>query len=191
MKEYHSLSDKELWNLIRVNDRRAFEMVYERHWSRLIVSAYQVLEDREVARDIVQDVFTELWMRRKTTFIDTLPSYLTVAVRNKVFKHMRRGYISKKHLDTLERISFVDATEEMVNYNQMKERYEQSLAQLPDRCREVFELSRMENLPVKEIAIRLNISPKTVENQITKALKHFRATLGAPILFFVINFLLQ
>lgn len=185
-----NLSDKELWNLIRINDREAFETIYHRYWEGLMVSAFSVLEDKEVCQDILQDVFADLWIKRRTTFIDNIPAYLKVTVRNNVFKHMRSGYISQKHLDSLEKISFVDATEEAVNFNQLKEQYEKSVEELPERCREVFRLSRVENLTVKEIAAKLNISPKTVENQITKALSHLRNTLGTSLLAFVIHFLL-
>lgn len=189
MIEYTFHSDKELWNLVRVNDRVAFEVLYKRHWSSLLVSAYHVLEDKEVCRDIIQDVFTDLWVRRRTTFIDSLSPYLKVSVRNRVFKHIRSGYISQKHLDSLDKISYADATEEMVNFQQTKELFEQSVAELPERCREVFRMSRMENCSVKEIAEKLQISPKTVENQMTKALKHLRAALGETLLVFITVFL--
>lgn len=190
MGEYVNYHDKELWNLIRLNDRKAFETIYHRHWSKLMMSAYNVLQDKEVCSDILQDVFTDLWMKRRTTFIDNLASYLNISVRNSVFKHLRRGYISQRHLDSLEKITFADATEEMVNFSQVKELYEKSLAELPERCREVFILSRSENLTVKEIASQLNISPKTVENQITKALKHLRISMGESLVLFIVTYLL-
>jgi len=187
---YQNYSDKELWNLVRVNDRRAFEAIYRKHWSQLMISAYNVLEDREVCRDILQDVFTDLWVRRRTTFIDSLPSYLKVAVRNKVFKQLRKGYLSRKHLDSLEKISFSNATEDLVNFNQMKESYEKSLAELPEKCKEIFLLRRVEQLSVKEIAEKLFISPKTVENQITKAQKLLRSKMDGVLLVFIMMYLI-
>lgn len=155
-----------------------------------MVAAYRVLEDREVCRDILQDVFTDLWLRRHTTFIENIGAYLKIAVRNKVFKQLRKGYISQKHLNSLDKIIFVDATEEMVNYNQVKELYERSVAELPERCRKVFIMSRTENLSVKEIAALLDISPKTVENHISKALSHLRNSFGESLILFIVLFLL-
>ena len=142
------------------------------------MSAYNLLGDKETCRDILQDVFADLWSKRKSTFIDALSGYLKVAVRNRVFRHLRNGAITRKHLDRLEKIAFVDATEQMVNFNLMKQKYEASVALLPEKCREVFLLSRVENLSIKEIAARLAISPKTVEAQISKALRHLRNTIG-------------
>jgi len=149
-----------------------------------MISTYSVLDDREVCRDIIQDVFMDLWLRRRTTFIDNLPAYLKVATRNKVFKHLRRGYITQKHLDSLEKISFSDATEEMVNFNELAEIFEKKVTELPERCKEVFRLSRIENLSNKQIAEKLDISTKTVENQITKALKYLHKSLVYSVSIF-------
>lgn len=190
MTDLTNYNDHELWSLVRLNDRGAFNVIYERHWSILMISAYNVLQDKEVCKDIIQDVFSDLWIRRKTLFITSLRPYLKVAVRNQVFKHLRRGYLTREHLKSLDKMLFVDATEQMVNYNQMKELYEESVSTLPEKCREVFLLSRAENLAVNEIARKLGISPKTVENQITKALKHLRNNMGEILILFVIFFLL-
>lgn len=119
MKDYKSHSDHELWQLIKINDRQAFETIYRRHWGGLMMSAYNLLGDKETCRDILQDVFADLLSKRKSTFIDSLSGYLKVAVRNRVFRHLRNGAITRKHLDRLEKIAFVDATEQMVNFNLM------------------------------------------------------------------------
>lgn len=179
-------SDQELWQRTRSGNKAAFDEIYERHWSTLMITAYNVLGEKEVCRDIIHDVFTDLWIRKETLSISSLQSYLKVAVRNLVFKHLRRGYVRKKHLKSMENILFVNKTEQMVNFNQAKELYEESVAKLPERCREVFLLSRVENLSGKEIAARLDISPKTVENHITKALKHLRDHMGELISLLVI-----
>ena len=189
MRDLKDYSDQELWNLIRLDDQKAFDVIYERYVAKLMISAYNVLRDNEVCQDIIQDVFTDLWIKRKTTFINSLPAYLKTAVRNHVFKKLRRGYLTKAHLKNLEMVSFVDATEQMVNYHQLQELYEKSIETLPERCKEIFLLSRKSNLPVKAIAARLNISPKTVENQITKALNHLRMHMGELMTAFVLTFL--
>lgn len=188
MKDFSQYSDQELLTLMKVNNRDAFNEIYSRHWSKLMLSAYRVLKDKELCKDIIQDVFTDLYVRRKTLFISSVPSYLKVAVRNRVFQYLRKGSIKQVHLDVLEKVSFVNATEQMVNYNQLSELYEKSVAQLPERCREVFLLSRMENLSLKEISERLAISPKTVENQITKALKHLRKALDEVTFLIILCF---
>ena len=190
LKDIENYNDLQLWSLVKLNNREAFEILYRRHWSRLLISAYNVLKDREVSKDIVQDVFTDLWVKRRTTFISSMSGYLKVSVRNQVFKQLRRGKIALEHIKGLDIVSFVDATEQMVNFNQLNETYDRSVARLPERCREIFKMSRNENLTVKEIAAKLDISPKTVENQITKALKHLRKSMSDLILVLAIIWLI-
>ncbi len=177
--------DYELLNLMKLNNQAAFEEIYKRYWSSVLISAYNILKDKDACKDIVQDVFTDLYSRRATICISSLSSYLRVAVRNRVFKYLQKGNLAQHHLETLDRVSFVYATEQMINFNQLKERYKKGLEALPNKCREVFLLSRNKNLSTIEIAIHLNISPKTVENHITKALKYLRKNIIETMSFFV------
>ena len=189
MQDLSGYSDQELLTLMKADNRSAFTEIYSRHWSKLMLSAYQVLKDKEICKDIIQDVFTDLYTRRKKLLISSLPAYLKVAVRNRVFQYLRNENVQQVHLDVLEKVSFVHATEQMVNYNQLNELYERSVNKLPEKCREVFLLSRVENLSLKEIAERLDISPKTVENQITKALKYLRKAMDeVKVLMILLTF---
>ena len=177
MLDLSNHTDRELWNRVRLNDKQAFEELYNRHWKSLFISAHALISDHEAARDIIQEVFTELWVKRRSTFIDSFSAYLKSTVRNKVFKQLRHGKVAQKHLDTLDKIAYADATEEMVNLNIARAQYEEALRQLPEKCREVFVLKREENLSTKAVAKKLGISVKTVENQMTKAVKHLRKSL--------------
>lgn len=187
-KGFSELSDAGLWELVRQDNRLAYEEIYRRFWSKIYFAAYKVLKDQEAACDITQEVFTHLWLKRNTTDISNLSSYLYGMVRNLVLKSLRDGKIAQTHLDRIQQVTFVNHTEETINFNQLQEIYESSMANLPDRCREVFHLSRNEHKTVKEIAVEMNISPKTVENQITKALKllriAFREVVPIAFLFF-------
>ncbi|WPP50771.1 RNA polymerase sigma-70 factor [Catalinimonas niigatensis] len=181
-------SDGKLWDLVRQNDRVAFEEIYRRYWSKIYYAAYKVLKEQEISSDLTQEVFTQLWLKREATEISSISSYLYGMIRNQVFKSLRDGKIAQFHLDRIHQITFVNQTEETVNLHQLQEIYEASLATLPARCREVFHLSRNEHMSVKEIALQMEISPKTVENQITKALKllrvAFREVVMLGLLFF-------
>ena len=183
-RDFKTYEDYELLNLMKLNNKAAFEEIYKRYWSPLLISAYTILKDKDACKDIVQDIFSDLYLRRATICISSLSSYLKVAVRNRVFKYLQRGNLNRHHLKTLESVSFVYSTEQMVNFNQLREQYKKGVEALPDKCREVFFLSRNENLSTKEIAVRLNISPKTVENQITKALKYLRKNIIETMSFF-------
>ena len=189
-KDFRTYEDHELLNLMKLNNKAAFEEIYKRHWSTLLVSAYNILKDKDACKDIVQDVFSDLYLRRATICISSISSYLKVAVRNRVFKYLQKGNLARHHLETVEKVTFVYTTEQMINFNQLKEKYKKGLEALPDKCREVFLLCRNENLSTKEIAFRLNISPKTVENQITKALKSLRKNI-IEIMSFLICYLLH
>lgn len=178
MRKYANHTDQQLWSLVRVNNRGAFEEIYERHWMKLVNKAYKVLGNKDQSQDVVQEVFIDLWTRRKTTMIKSLPAYLRTSVKNKVLNHLRRGAINDRHLAALDKIAFADATEEMVNFNLVKEQYEASLSQLPERCKEIFILSRVENLSAPEIAEKLNISKRTVHKHIHNAIKHLRNNLN-------------
>ncbi len=176
-EDFSTYSDADLWKLVRLSNFQAFDEIYDRYWSKMYYAAYKVIKNHGASEDIVQEVFTDLWMKRKDTLISCLSAYLYGMVRNQVFNYLRSNNISKTHLERMNHISFVEQTEQIVNFNQLQESYNKSVNTLPERCREVFKLSRNENLSIKEIAQRLDISPKTVENQITKALKYLRLAL--------------
>jgi len=182
IENFTEYTDSDLWEQVRGNNYKAFDELYRRHWPKLYRAAYKVLKDQQASEDIIQEVFANLWLKRKTTLINSLSSYLYGMVRNQVFKNLRNQKVSREHLDTIQQIVFVEQTEQTVNYAQLLKLYHESVAGLPPRCREVFQLSRNEYLSIKEIASRLDISPKTVENQISKALKVLRVALHEIIL---------
>ncbi len=181
MEDCSGFNDEELWESVRLNNFRAFDEIYHRYWSKMYISANQVIKNHEASEDIIQEIFTQLWLKRKEVTISSLPAYLYGMVRNQVFKYLRDGNIAKEHLHRIHQISFVEQTEQAVNFAQLQEMYNKSVSELPTRCREVFQLSRNEHLSIKEIAHRLDISPKTVEHQISKALKLLRVALHETI----------
>ena len=132
-KDFRTYEDHELLNLMKLNNKAAFEEIYKRHWSTLLVSAYNILKDKDACKDIVQDVFSDLYLRRATICISSISSYLKVAVRNRVFKYLQKGNLARHHLETVEKVTFVYTTEQMINFNQLKEKYKKGLVALPDK----------------------------------------------------------
>ena len=177
MIAYSEQSDTELWELVTQSDPYAFDEIYHRYWQKVFREANRVVNDTDVSGDLTQEVFVDLWSKRNSKTITTLSSYLYGMTRNQVFKHLRRGKIAQSHLARMARVTSANCTEQTVNLNQLQEIYSSGVAGLPKRCREVFQLSRQEQLSTQEIATLLSISPKTVENQITKALKHLKSVL--------------
>ncbi|MBL0739996.1 RNA polymerase sigma-70 factor [Chryseolinea lacunae] len=170
-------ADAELLKRVAQGDQKAFAVIFEKHWKTLYQSVYRAVENKEVAQDIVQDCFISLWEKSATTTIDNVGGYLYQAVKYRYFMHLRSGYISRKHLDHLNTVAMVNSTEEAMAAQELQTVLDATLASLPEKCREIFYLSRFESLPNKKIAEQLHISPKTVENQITKALRILRVSV--------------
>jgi RNA polymerase sigma-70 factor (ECF subfamily) len=172
------LSDEELWGAIVMDDSRAFAVLYNRYWKKLYKTTNYYLKDAAAAEEILHDVFVVLWNRRQYLKIESFSNYVYITTRYHVFKYLKAAkispieYIEQYAEDTLP-ISLNDA-EEKISYNDVTLQLESSLKELPKRCREIFWLSRIENLSNEEIADQFGISKRTVENQITHALKHLR-----------------
>lgn len=181
--DHPKLPDTELLALMRGGDQAAFNAIYARHCPALYRTALRILEDEEAAKDVVQEVFINLYERSTHSKfqiqkskadsppIVNLPAYLFQAAKYQCFMLLRAGRISEKHLNRLNAVMVSNELEEQINAQELQHALDKSLASLPEKCREVFYLSRFESLSNKKIAERLNISHKTVENQITKALK--------------------
>ncbi|MGX5820897.1 RNA polymerase sigma factor [Chitinophaga lutea] len=179
MIAYSSLSDQQLAGLLRTGDQAAFAQIYERHWRIIYAHVYKMLLDEEDAKDIVQEVFSEIWLKRETGDYTNLGGYLYVAARNKVLNAIKKSKYRSAYLDSLSRYAadFSNATLEQLQEKDMAAAIEREIQALPPRMREVFQLSRKENLSYKEIAERLGTSPKTVKKQMFKSLEQIRTNL--------------
>jgi RNA polymerase sigma-70 factor (ECF subfamily) len=164
-------TDSELLDQLKSGDRRAFSTIYDRYCSSLYHTAIKILNDSDLAKDVVQDTFIMLFEKADKRMILNLQAYLFQTVKYRCFMHLRSGRISQKHLQLMNLIIASNELEEELDAKELQSLLDESIATLPQRCREVFYLSRFECLPNREIASRLKISNKTVENQITKALK--------------------
>ena len=167
--------EKELLQQLKENDETALTLLYKAYWQPLYLSAYNILKDRKVCEDIVQELFLQLWMKRQELAIrESLKTYLSTAVRYQVFHHIRK--VSKKRIvpeDILE-TSLAENSDEYLLRKDLHGKVAEAVQELPEKCRLIYRLSREEQLSHKEIAHQLNISIKTVENQLTIALRRVR-----------------
>ncbi len=180
MRHLDELSDKNLVDLCREGDTKAFEELYNRYWCKLYSSAFKRIRVREVAEEIVQELFTSLWLNREKLVIHTsFQNYLYSSVRYLVFAYFSKEYSRKSYEEfALGKVSIYDnSTEEVIALHDLGKNLDAELSHLPGRCRSVFELSRKQYKSNKEIASVLGISEKTVENQLTKALRILRVNL--------------
>jgi RNA polymerase sigma-70 factor (ECF subfamily) len=178
MKSSLHYDDAELIARIKNGDRGAFDIVYNQHWLKLYRVARRITDDEATAEDIIQEAFISFWEKGAGKDIKSISGYLYQTVKFLCFMHLRAGSISKKNMSHFAAIA---AEQQLVSdeysYFEMQTVVEECIASLPEKCREVFRLSRVEELSNKKIAEKLHISPKTVENQITKALRQLRFSL--------------
>ncbi len=171
---YNSYAENELLYLLSQDDAEAFTELYDRFWKKLFALAYNRIKEKEAAEDIVHDVFTSLWMNRKKSEIKTIENYLASATKymvlNKIKKIERERAFKNEHKAPVVELF----TENSIHYKRILEIVKTEVEKLPEKCRLIFKYSRNDGLPVNDIARKMNISPKTVENQIGKALKHLR-----------------
>jgi RNA polymerase sigma-70 factor (ECF subfamily) len=176
-----SSDDAELLRRIAADDQGAFELVFRQHYAGLVAFANRLLGSYEVAEDSVQEVLLNLWRQRATLRIEeSLRSYLYRAVRNRSLNQIRNERVRREAVPYLvhdaptAKSGDLTATE-----GEIDAAIRDAIAALPPRCREVFELSRLQGLRYTEIAATLGISVKTVETQMGRALKSLRERLAA------------
>lgn len=176
---YDALDDSQLQTLLKIGDKSAFAEIYERLWEQLYQQGFRILQDRDAAMDVLQEVFVWIWENRMHLEIKSFESYLKMAVRYKVANYIRHDKVKMVVHERIkiERESLL-SEEETLELKELRLVIHQFTAQLPKRCGEIFHLSRSEWLTNPEIARKLNLSEKTVENQLTIALKKLRIHLA-------------
>lgn len=177
------MTDHELLAELRAGSEAAFDAIFRGYYARLVHFAEAMLGERAPAEELAQDVMLELWRRRATLTVDTsLQGYLFRAARNRTLNYIRHEKVVKR--------GAAYATPEMttpavgdreLQQDRIDSALRAAIATLPPRCREVFELSRSQGLKYSEIASALNISIKTVEAQMGKALKIIREKMSPYI----------
>ena len=179
---YDTFSSEQLVQCLLNDDRDAFNTLYNRHWENLFKTAHNVLRDEALAKDVVQDIFLDLWRRRHALQIETCQAYLAQAVRFQVARQLKKHKLTQTHEAYMQTGPMVNTTEEWIRVQELSFVIEKTLQKLPSRSRDVFYMSRFEQLSNSEIAQRLNLSTRTVEWHISEALKHLRHAMDDAVL---------
>ncbi|MCF2492922.1 MULTISPECIES: RNA polymerase sigma-70 factor [Dyadobacter] len=161
-------------------DEITFKELYQLHWERVFAVCYNNLQDVEVAKGMVQEIFKSLWERRQELEITvSVERYLLRAAKLKVFEHLRNTKVRREHIQHIRMLECGSAhcTENDVMYNSLKEKVSGLVDTLPNQCRKVFKLSREQGLSNREISQSLLISERAVEYHITRALSTLKANL--------------
>src|SRR3569833_704755 len=157
-------TETELLDQLRRDDRLAFETIYNKYWSKLYISAYKLLRDRQASEDIVQEVLVQLWVKRHKQEIASLNAFLYTAIRYQVFNAIRNGKVRESLFTEVEELFVNNHAENNLLAFDFNRKLDESMAGLPEKCRQIFSLSRKEHLSTKKNTKRLGLSPKTVEN---------------------------
>lgn len=181
-------SDKELWDKVTQNDPAAFAPLFEKYWEEMFGIAYRRLKDESQAKEIVQNIFIHCWEHRHHINVTlSLAPYLLTALKYSVVRHIYRA--AKKGITELP-LSVFSIPDEERNHGQDWQEFEalqqtirEEVTHMPHRMREIFTLSREQELSVKEIALRLSLSEQTVKNQLHAALKRLRSRLQHQAFF--------
>ena len=165
---------------LRSGRESAYRQLFEQYYQRLVVFANRYLEDLESARDVVQDLFVDLYDSRQSISIETsLKSYLYSAVKNRCLNQVKHEQVKEKHRNmSRSEVNAPDPNlEEIMDAVELKARVYEIVSKLPEKCRQIYIMSRVDGKRNREIADELNLSVRTVETQISKALKFLKNSL--------------
>lgn len=189
MNNFQQYHDDQLVQLIRDDDNiAAFEVLYNRYWEKLLIQAKWKTGSEEDAEEIVQQVFMNIWRTRKNLHLThSFYTYIASCVKYEIMATIARKQKQKTAHHNFYTATGQEAdnnTAEWIDYESTRRQLEDTIQQLPEKCRLVFRLSRENGFTEKQIAEKLSISKKTVEAHMTRALKALRLILHQRIPFF-------
>ena len=179
-KKARQVDESDQLNELRLGDEAAFREIYQQYWPTLYSAAYNHVRSREVAEELVQDLFASLWLKREQLTIHTsLQGYLHTALRHQIYDYIDKQAVRQRvHEDLFHQqddVSYI--TEQTVAYDELHAHLTDAVGQLPQPAQTVFRLSRYDHLSTQAIARQLDLSPKMVEYHLTRALKLLRGQL--------------
>ncbi|HAZ03309.1 MAG: hypothetical protein A2W90_21160 [Bacteroidetes bacterium GWF2_42_66] len=171
--------EEQLFSKIKEGDEDAFNKAFDLYYPRLCFFADNIIHDFDLSRSVVQQVFVDLWIRRTNLdILFSLKSYLFQAVKNEALDILKHRKVETKYLQSFREKDEQGWFHDQIEEAELNDRINIAIQELPPRCRDIFMLCRFEELKYSEIAERLNISVKTVEMQISIALKKIRTKLS-------------
>ena len=183
--DLHDLSEDKLLFLVKEGNELAFKVIYNKYWKRLFAYTYNILNDRGLAEDVLHEIFTNIWFKRKEIKIESLEKYLFVAAKNKSISMLRKVKFSELDEMMIENLTLDPEVENNIDSLYLKNLLEKVTIDLPKRCKEIFYMSRYDDYSNEEIAEHFKISQRTVENQLYLALKHIRTSIKEVVNFIV------
>ncbi len=185
-----NVTDSELFEAIVLDNEKAFNQLFERHWFKVFSVAFKYVKDEEAALEIAHDIFLNIWKKRHRLHINTFKNYIiTAASYHGIRKRQTAATAVVQYVEDYNCIENEQRAQNQgelnVSEQEINKTIETLLNTLPKRCREIYHMSRHDNLSIIEIAEQLGISKRTVENQLTVALKHLRTNLKNVIIVLI------
>lgn len=173
----HIAEDTLLLSQLRDGNVKAFDCLYDKYKKEVFNEAYKRLNNKELAKDVVQDIFTALWIIGSEKIINNLPGYLYIATKNNVLRLMQKEsrFVAVPEL-LAELYNFKDRADAAIIYKELIAAYDALVTSLPNQQKIIYQMRYDEKLSSDEIAQRLNISPKTVRNQLGRVLARLKTT---------------
>lgn len=170
--EYQMPEEKEILKRFKKGDPEAFDQIFEKYYRKVYAFSLSNFRNKEDAEEAVQDVFYNLWKdKAKLKELHDLEAWIFSICLNIIRKHFRKLAIEKKHLKSFTE-NYLDSdysTDSEVEYQDLVEKTDQIIQKLPPRQKTIFQLSRLESMSNLEISTKLNISVRTVDNQLSRA----------------------
>jgi RNA polymerase sigma-70 factor (ECF subfamily) len=183
--DYRLLADEVLLKFLKISDELAFKELYLRYWKRLYQAALNKINSKEIAEDIVQMVFTDLWEKRETHAIQNITAYLDTAIKYQVINYIKSAISKRAHHSIIgeKQKAEENNTELLLLVQELNTAIDRAISQLPQKTQTIFRLSRLEQHSNKEISLIMDLSEKAVEYHITQSLKSLRLYLKDFMLF--------
>lgn len=162
---------------VQNSNEQSFRKLFEALWDTLYTYAISIVMDSSISKDLTQEVWIDFWQRRKEIEPKNIKGYLYKAIRYKCYNYLRNQKLNTTQLEIAEAIFENSDMEKEEDVIYLSKKIDSILATLPPRCQEIFMLSRIHNIRNKDIAEHLLISQRSVENQISRALKKLRENL--------------
>jgi RNA polymerase sigma-70 factor (ECF subfamily) len=190
--DYKLLADEILLKLLKADDEFAFKEIYRRYWQRLYYAALNKINSREVAEDILQTVFTDLWDKRTQHTIQNIGGYLDAAVKYQVINYIKAAISITVHLSNYSERKRMEESDAdlLILVQELNNAIDRAIAQLPKKTQTIFRLSRFEKQSNKDISRIMDLSEKAVEYHITQSLKILRLHLKDFMLLAALIYLL-
>jgi len=186
----NSLNNELLITHFKSGNQKAFKTLFDQYWEVMFIKANSILRNRDVAQDVVQDIWLNLWNQREKLVISKFDSYVLRSVSYGCYKYLRDNKFTTTQLQIIDSLSVSSADiEDQYNLEATQKVIDRSLEDLSPRCQQIFTLSRMDDVPNEEIALELGISKRSVENQVSLALEVIRKHLATLHNFSLLYFL--